>query len=292
MGRTPAAAHGGQAGGSGVWRVRFDGPPPDAPTVVASQSLRDPAPPGPAPQAAALWKRHVAPNERRPRLRSIPFASSISWATIEDLFTGVPVDGADISATAVPPDSTQQSFAARMTAQISRQPVRLMAACVASVLGPAAVAHAGSYGAVATAVRPAQPTATADPAPQAGEAASWMASARLAAGTCPGLPASVLVAIGQVETGLGVQPSASSAGALGPMQFLPSTWAAYGADGDGDGVADVMNPVDAVHGAARLLCANGGADPSRLASALWNYNHSDDYVRRVLNAATSVATAS
>jgi hypothetical protein len=43
-----------------------------------------------------------------------------------------------------------------------------------------------------------------------------------------------------------------------------------------------MNPVDAVHGAARLLCANGGADPARLPSAVWNYNHSDDYVRRVI----------
>jgi membrane-bound lytic murein transglycosylase B len=66
------------------------------------------------------------------------------------------------------------------------------------------------------------------------------------------------------------------------MQFLPATWAAYGVDGDGDGSTDVMNPVDALHGAARLLCANGGGDPARLASALWNYNHSDDYVRHVI----------
>ena len=40
--------------------------------------------------------------------------------------------------------------------------------------------------------------------------------------------------------------------------------------------------------AARLLCANGGGDPARLASALWNYNHSDDYVHRVLAIARSV----
>ena len=71
------------------------------------------------------------------------------------------------------------------------------------------------------------------------------------------------------------------------MQFLPATWAAYGADGDGDGdgFADVLNPVDALHGAARLLCANGGAEPDRLDSALWNYNHSDHYVRQVLSMA-------
>jgi len=73
------------------------------------------------------------------------------------------------------------------------------------------------------------------------------------------------------------------------MQFLPATWAAYGADGDGDGVADLMDPADALHGAARLLCANGGGDPDRLPAALWNYNHSDDYVRQVLGFARFAA---
>ena len=75
------------------------------------------------------------------------------------------------------------------------------------------------------------------------------------------------------------------------MQFLPATWAAYGADGDSDGLRDVMNPVDAVHGAARLLCANGGADPDRLHSALWN-NHSDDYVRQVISLARFIPSGS
>jgi membrane-bound lytic murein transglycosylase B len=86
----------------------------------------------------------------------------------------------------------------------------------------------------------------------------------------------------RIESSFGLQPSNSAAGALGPLQFLPSTWAAYGVDGDGDGRADVMNPVDALAGTARLLCANGGGDPDRLPSALWNYNHSDEYVGEVL----------
>ncbi len=69
------------------------------------------------------------------------------------------------------------------------------------------------------------------------------------------------------------------------MQFVPGTWEAYATDGDGDGSADIMNALDALHSAARLLCANGGADPASLRSALWNYNHSEDYVDEVISLA-------
>jgi soluble lytic murein transglycosylase-like protein len=210
----------------------------------------------------------------------------ISWSAVESLFTGDPLDQPepqldrpDGAATAATP------FWGRMGAEITRRPVRLMAACLATVLGPAVVAHAGSLAPQAAARRTAPaPTAAVGP-PRPGDAATWLAAARQAAGTCPGLPPAVLVAVGQVETDLGMQATTSPAGAIGPMQFLPSTWAAYGADGDGDGVADARNPVDALQGAARLLCANGGADADRLPAALWNYNHSDDYVRLVLGAA-------
>jgi len=128
-------------------------------------------------------------------------------------------------------------------------------------------------------------------APVPGNGASWLPVARQAAATCPGLSPAVLVAIGRVESGLGLNPGTSPAGALGPMQFLPATWDQYGVDGDGDGRRDVMDTVDAVHGAARLLCANGGADPSRLPSALWNYNHSDDYVGQVISLARATPPA-
>jgi hypothetical protein len=104
-----------------------------------------------------------------------------------------------------------------------------------------------------------------------------------AAKTCPGLSWTVLAAIGQVESDHGRNPGRSSAGALGPMQFMPATWKAYGVDGDRDGKADIMNPYDAIPGAARYLCANGaGRGGQQLYRAIWHYNHADWYVQKVL----------
>ncbi len=106
-----------------------------------------------------------------------------------------------------------------------------------------------------------------------------------AAATCPGLPWGVLAGIGQVETNHGQNTAVSSAGAMGPMQFLPSTWAIYGVDGNGDGKADILNQVDAVYTAARYLCASGGGNPTTLYQAIFSYNHADWYVREVLGLA-------
>jgi hypothetical protein len=100
---------------------------------------------------------------------------------------------------------------------------------------------------------------------------------------CPGLPWQVLAAIGQVESGHGRNVGPSSAGALGPMQFLPSTWAFSGVDGDGDGKADIMNPYDAVPAAALYLCRAGAANGEQgLYDAIFSYNHADWYVKEVL----------
>jgi hypothetical protein len=100
---------------------------------------------------------------------------------------------------------------------------------------------------------------------------------------CPGLPWQVLAAIGQVESGHGRNVGPSSAGALGPMQFLPSTWAFSGVDGDGDGKADIMNPYDAVPAAALYLCRAGAANGAQgLYDAIFSYNHADWYVKEVL----------
>ena len=114
--------------------------------------------------------------------------------------------------------------------------------------------------------------------------------------TC-GMPWGVLAAIGKVETdhGRSQLPGVSSGenafGAGGPMQFLQPTWDAYGVDGDGDGDKDRYDPVDAIWGAANYLCSNGAGDPARLRDAIWNYNHSWDYVDDVLRRADEYATA-
>lgn len=90
----------------------------------------------------------------------------------------------------------------------------------------------------------------------------------------------VLAAIGYVESRHGANTGPSSAGALGPMQFMPATWRSYGRDGDGDGRKDVHDPADAVPAAAGYLCAHGAATDLR--RALWHYNHSTRYVDHVL----------
>ncbi|QIN85328.1 transglycosylase SLT domain-containing protein [Rubrobacter tropicus] len=89
----------------------------------------------------------------------------------------------------------------------------------------------------------------------------------------------VLAAIGQVESNHGQNMGPSTAGAMGPMQFLPSTWAASGVDGNGDGKANIMDPRDAIPAAAGYL-KEGGA-PRDWYAALYSYNHADWYVKKV-----------
>ena len=112
-----------------------------------------------------------------------------------------------------------------------------------------------------------------------------------AAEYCPGLSWTVLAAIGQIESGDGANVGPSTAGALGPMQFLPSTWAIWGIDGFGQtGPPDIMNPYDAVPSAARLLCADGAAAGGRaLSAAIFDYNHATWYVKEVLALAEQYA---
>ena len=84
----------------------------------------------------------------------------------------------------------------------------------------------------------------------------------------------VLAAVNFVESGFGRIRSPSSAGALGPMQFMPPTWQAYGLGGN------VFKPRDAIMGAANYLRASGA--PRDYWGALYHYNHSGSYVEAVL----------
>jgi hypothetical protein len=112
-----------------------------------------------------------------------------------------------------------------------------------------------------------------------------------AAQYCPALSWTVLAAIGQIESGNGANMGPSSAGALGPMQFLPSTWRAWGTDGFGDtGAPNIMNPFDAVPSAARMLCSDGAAAGGQgLRQAIFDYNHANWYVDEVLTLAGEYA---
>jgi peptidoglycan hydrolase CwlO-like protein len=90
----------------------------------------------------------------------------------------------------------------------------------------------------------------------------------------------ILAAVGEVESGHGRNMGPSSAGAMGPMQFLPSTWETSGVDGNGDGVANIMDPEDAIPAAAGYLKIGGA--PHDWYRALYSYNHADWYVKKVL----------
>jgi soluble lytic murein transglycosylase-like protein len=98
----------------------------------------------------------------------------------------------------------------------------------------------------------------------------------------------VLAAVGWVESQHGENMGPSSAGAMGPMQFLPSTWKVSGMDGNRDGVANVMDPRDAIPAAARYL-KRGGA-PGDWRAALYTYNHAGWYVEKVLDSAERYRT--
>jgi hypothetical protein len=80
--------------------------------------------------------------------------------------------------------------------------------------------------------------------------------------------------------------------AMGPMQFLPGTWARYASDGDGDGKADVQNLYDSTLAAARYLCSGGLnlRDPSQVMAAILRYNNSMAYAQNVLGWAAAYAT--
>lgn len=133
---------------------------------------------------------------------------------------------------------------------------RHLVAVVALLLGtPIAAVGAVSSGISSLPSQVPPSTAALDDIP-----AGLLALYQHAAGVCPGLPWPVLAGIGKVESDHNRPPGqVSPLGAQGPMQFLPSTWAAFGVDGNSDRRLDPFDPADAIPAAARYLCAHDAA---------------------------------
>ncbi|PJB51840.1 hypothetical protein CO100_01545, partial [Candidatus Berkelbacteria bacterium CG_4_9_14_3_um_filter_33_5] len=97
----------------------------------------------------------------------------------------------------------------------------------------------------------------------------------------------ILEAIWQVESGKSWNRLVISVdGALGPMQFLPSTFRKYAQDGDGDGNTKIENSADALASAANLLKQNSAS--GNIESGIFSYNHSTAYVNKVKNIANNI----
>lgn len=199
--------------------------------------------------------------------------------------SGIGSDGSSLSAGASP-----------VTAQIRRPVPRPSTTGVA--LPVAATTTPDSQGQPGVIPVPLAPRAVAGPIPLL----AWQAYHRAAAGSRCRLPWYLLAGIGKIESDHGrfhgarfdvtgavhpaiLGPPTAYGRAMGPMQFIPPTWASYAADGNGDGTADPQNIFDATKAAAHYLCNAGGADLSGLAAqrrAVFAYNHLDSYVADVL----------
>ncbi|HXA32562.1 MAG TPA: bifunctional lytic transglycosylase/C40 family peptidase [Acidimicrobiales bacterium] len=157
----------------------------------------------------------------------------------------------------------------------------VMLVAIAAVAGLASLVGLGSTTSSST-ITPSG-RALADIPPE------YLQTYQAAAATCPGLPWTVLAGIGEAETGQGRNTQISSAGAEGPMQFEPATFAEYGAPVPPGGInpPTPFDPVDAIYAATRLLCANGARDGANIPGAIYAYNHDQSYVTEVLSYAAA-----
>jgi transglycosylase-like protein with SLT domain len=230
---------------------------------------------------AAARRLHLAAGQSYPVsaavLARLPFGGA----------TALSVTGADAIVNLT--RSAQLGLARNFAVLISATPSASLPALIAqvkSVIGKSGhVVNLVSYGLVTASEKP---VATNIPA---GAPANYLNLFKASAAKyCPGMSWTVLAAIGQIESGDGANNGPSSAGARGPMQFMPATWAEWGIDGFGPpGAPDIMNPLDAVPSAARMLCAAGGGNPATLSQAIFAYNHATWYVAEVLALASEYA---
>ena len=161
------------------------------------------------------------------------------------------------------------------------QRAALLAVVLVAALLAGAAARADTFTVVptpiATSLAP-DAAATQAPLPYAELLSLWQQ-----AGAQYGVPWQVLAAINKIESNFGRNMGPSSAGAIGWMQFMPSTWMRWGVDANGDGIADPWTASDAIFSAARYLAAAGA--PGDLYHAVFAYNHADWYVHEVLSLA-------
>jgi cell wall-associated NlpC family hydrolase len=163
-----------------------------------------------------------------------------------------------------------------------------------ALIGTAVLTSAVSMLGVGGDAPPASSAATAQIPP------AMLALYQEAAATCPGLPWTIVAAIGTVESDNGqsnlpgVRSGANAAGAEGIMQFEPATFAGYDepVPPGGANPPSPYDPTDAVYAAARLLCADGGAGGADIPGAVYAYNHSAAYVSKILALAQTYASAS
>jgi Transglycosylase SLT domain len=233
---------------------------------------------------AAARRLHLAAGQSYPVsaavLTRLPFGGA----------TALSVTGADaiVNLTRSAQLGLARNFAVLISAPPSASLPTLMSQ-VRSIVGKSGqVVNLVSYG-LATASQ--RPVATNIPA---GAPANYLNLFKASAAKyCPGMSWTVLAAIGQIESGDGANNGPSSAGALGPMQFMPGTWAEWGINGFGPpGPPDIMNPLDAIPSAARMLCAAGAGNPATLRGAIFAYNHATWYVDEVLALAGEYAKTS
>ena len=219
--------------------------------------------------------------------RSYPVSAAVLARLPFGGATALSVTGADavVSLTRAAQLGLARNFAVLISAPPGASLLTLMAT-IKSVIGKRGqVVNLVSYGLVTASQRP---VATNIPA---GAPANYLNLFKASAAKyCPGMSWTVLAAIGQIESGDGANNGPSSAGALGPMQFMPATWAEWGINGFGPpGAPDIMNPLDAVPSAARMLCAAGAGNPATLSGAIFAYNHANWYVAEVLALASEYA---
>lgn len=149
-----------------------------------------------------------------------------------------------------------------------------MSALAAKAIGVLAAGAVSTAGIAAVGLQAlASPTITATPTATSQIPAAYLSLYQAAAQRCP-MPWTILAAVGQEESDQGRDAGVSSAGAIGPMQFEPATWARWGVDGDGDGKKDPRNPADAIPAAADYLCALGVAKNPHNALVAYNCGNS------------------